>query len=81
MGMQLDSTPEMGEYEVEVRRESFYLRGEDTSDGAEKRHAPHVYPSPYPGGKQGTVEFLIEDIPKLRAALDLVEDYLKRRGW
>jgi len=38
MGMMLESTPEMGEYSVEVRRESFYLRGEGT------RHAIIIYP-------------------------------------
>lgn len=29
MGMILESTPEMGEYNVEVRSESFYISGED----------------------------------------------------
>lgn len=74
MGMILDSTPEMGEYSVEVRRESFYLRGEDSYDKP-ARHALELYPS-RPGNNQGTVEILIEDIPKIRAALDLVERHL-----
>lgn len=78
MGMCLDSTPEMGEYSVEVRRESFYLRGED-SYGRPKRHALELYPSSNDGShNQGTVEILIEDIPKIRACLDAVEQHLKR---
>lgn len=76
MGMCLDPTPEMGEYSVEVRRESFYLRGEDSTH-FDQRHAIELYPH-YAGGNQGTVEILIEDIPKIRAALDQVEQYLKR---
>lgn len=75
MGMQLDPTPEMGEYSVEVRRESFYLQGEYTGDG-QKRHAIHVYPDPC---GQGNVEILIEDIPKIRAALDQVEKFEAER--
>lgn len=75
MGHILESTPEMGEYSVEVRRESFYLRGEDTYD-KEARHAIELYPSSRDNSHgQGTVEILIEDIPKIRAALDLVEKY------
>jgi hypothetical protein len=77
MGLCLDSTPEMGEYSVEVRRESFYLRGADSYD-KEQRHAIELYPSSIDGRHgQGTVEILIEDIPKIRAALDLVETYVK----
>jgi hypothetical protein len=75
MGLILESTPEMGEYSVEVRRESFYLRGADSYDKP-MRHAIELYPSP-PGGRQGTVEILIEDIPKIRAALDEVERAVK----
>lgn len=74
MGMCLEPTPEMGEYTVEVRRESFCLRGEDTYEGP-RRHAIHLYPNDC---GQGTAEILIEDIPKIRAALDQVEKY--RRG-
>lgn len=76
MGMCLEPTPEMGEYSVEVRRESFYLRGEDTYEG-ERRHAFHLYPHPC---GQGAVEILIEDIPKLRAALDQVEAHVRDRS-
>ncbi len=76
MGVLLDSTPEMGEYSVEIRRESFYLRGQDTYDG-EKRHAIHVYPD---SCGQGNVEILLEDIPKIRAALDQVERFEKERS-
>jgi hypothetical protein len=79
MGMCLDSTPEMGEYSVEVRRESFYLRGED-SYFEERRHAIQVYPSSEGRHSQGTVEILIEDIPKIRAALDAVENYLLNKS-
>lgn len=73
MGMCLDSTPEMGEYSVEIRRESFYLRGADNYQ-TKQRHAIEVYPN---ATGQGTVEILIEDIPKIRAALDLVEHHLR----
>lgn len=34
MGMILESTPAMGEYGVEVRRESFYLRGASMTNNA-----------------------------------------------
>jgi len=71
MGHCPDSTPEMGEYSVEIRRESFYLRGADSYNGP-ARHAIELYPSPH-GGSQGTIEILLEDIPKIRACLDLVE--------
>lgn len=73
MGFCAEPVPEMGEYSVEVRSESFYLRGEDCYDaehnGAEyPRHIIHTY-----GKRAGTVEILIEDISKIRAALDQVE--------
>lgn len=77
MGTILSQTHAMGEYSVEVRRESFYLRGEDTFAG-EKTHAIYLYPNPYPNGRQGTVEIPLEDIPKIRAALDAVESFLVR---
>lgn len=77
MGACLESTPEMGEYEVEVRRESFYLRGEDSYSGLQ-RHAIHLYPHEC---GQGTIELLIEDIPKIRAALDLVEKHLAAQAY
>lgn len=70
MGLCLESTCAMGEYEVEVRRESFYLRGARNEDD-QARHAINLYPDK-PIGRQGTVEILIEDIPKIRAALSLV---------
>ena len=76
MGMCLDSTPDMGEYSVEVRRESFYLRGQDSYEQM-RRHGINVYDS---GHGQGTVEILIEDIPKIRAALDRIEGYLKHKA-
>jgi len=76
MGFCLDSTPEMGEYTVEVRRESFYLRGADSYNG-DTKHGIYIYPNP--PSQQGTVEILIEDIPKIRAALDHIENYLRER--
>jgi hypothetical protein len=79
MGCCIESTPEMGEYSVEVRSESFYLRGED-SYLAVQRHALFVYPNPSPDGRQGTVEILIEDIDKIRACLDAVEAHLGRQS-
>jgi hypothetical protein len=57
MGMCLDSTPAMGDYDVEVRRESFRICNDVES-----------------------IEYPIEDLPKIRAALDLVEAYLRERG-
>lgn len=77
MGFCPESTPEMGEYSVEVRRESFYLRGADSYNGSVE-HAIELYPSSS-GGHLGTVEILIEDIPKIRAALDLVEANLYKK--
>ena len=74
MGMCLDSTPEMDDYSVEVRRESFYLRS--------FRNAIHVYPDTNCLGdveSTGDIECLIADIPKIRAALDLVENYRKTK--
>jgi hypothetical protein len=97
MGYCAEPTPEMGEYSVEVRSESFYLRGEDTygfgppkpcpercdvvgthHHGGEpvwvkQKHAIYVYPVPVQSARQGTIELLIEDIPKIRAALDQAE--------
>lgn len=37
-----------------------------------KRHGIYVYPNPVVDGAQGSIELLIEDIPKIRAALDQV---------
>ena len=72
MGMCLDSTPEMGEYSVEVRRESFYLRSDIGSI--------FVYPETNSLGytlSDGSCEFEIKDIPKIKAAIALVEEYLR----
>lgn len=69
MGYVAEPDPAMGEYSVEVRRESFYLRGSG------ERHAIYIYESPIRHGT-GTAELLIEDIPKIRAALDQVERHL-----
>ena len=119
MGYIIDSTPEMGEYHVEVRRASFYLSGDanmvwyrptptcrrdpifpiheedDASDfelsddqvkpgkgwefgSATRTHGIYVYQDAE--SRQGTAEILIEDIPKIRAALDQVESYVKERA-
>lgn len=69
MGLLIASTPGMGEYTVEVRRESFVISGEDSYD-ERRRHAIFCYPNKT---GQGSVEILTEDIPKIRALLDLVE--------
>lgn len=68
MGVQLEQTAAMGEYMVEVRRESFYLQGTG------KRHTLTLYPD-VDNSDTGVVEILIEDIPKIRAALDAVERF------
>jgi hypothetical protein len=75
MGMCLDATPEMGEYSVEVRRESFHLRG------GKEPHTIYVYPNYHLDVAllEGSCELLIKDIPKIRAALDLVENYHKTK--
>lgn len=71
--------PELGEYSVEVRRESFYLKGEESYE-EEGRHALCLYPSsPDRSHNQGTAELLIEDLDKLRCALDLV-DWIDQQG-
>lgn len=133
MGYCITSTPEMGEYSVEARRESFYLRGEDVYDyvynGAPMPlHVIHFQPDFIPSKdddnrassddlmmwftllrdspgspaalaakqkvedelkrarraeaeyrsrlvKAGTIEILTEDIPKIRACLDIIERY------
>jgi len=122
MGFIPEATPEMGEYSVEVRRESFYLSGAanfrwvrgktdinrdifvNTSDTfvfderndhlievseeecqpvgegwvcryVTRRHGIFVYENGESG--QGTIEILFEDISKIRAALDLVEQTAK----
>lgn len=69
MGILVAGTPDMGEYTVEVRRESFVISGEDSYD-ERRKHAIFCYPNKT---GQGSVEILTEDIPKIRALLDLVE--------
>ena len=78
MGYCPDPSPDMGEYSIEVRNESFYLRGEQPKH-VDSRHGIYLYLSTYESGekaRQGTCEILIEDIPKIRAALDQVERIL-----
>lgn len=74
MGCLVESTPAMGEYHVEVRRESFYLQGIDRKG----RHTIFVYPD-IDGKGDGVAEILIEDIPKIRPALDEVERVSRNR--
>lgn len=74
MGVQLEQTEAMGEYHVEVRRESFYLQGIDRTG----KHTITVYPSVDSRNGEGVAEILIADIPKIRAALDAVEQYTQR---
>jgi hypothetical protein len=71
MGYCAKPTTDMGEYSVEVRSESFILRGEDSYLG-EKEHGLFVWAVPH-DGRQGSVEILLADIPKIRAALDQAE--------
>lgn len=71
MGYVAQPTPEMGEYSVEVRSESFYLMGEDSYGKDSVPHGIFVYLNHE--SRQGTAEILIEDIPKIRAALDQAE--------
>lgn len=59
MAHQLDPSPEMGAFNVEVRRESFWLHGPFETFDNDKG-----------------VEFLLTDIPQIRAALDQVEAHL-----
>jgi hypothetical protein len=68
MGFCPDSTPEMGEYSVELRRESFIISSK--SD----RHAISCT-----GCCHTAVEVLYEDIPKIRAILDQVEKHTRIR--
>lgn len=72
MGVILEPIAAMQPFHVEVRRESFYLYSYEPDD------ALTLYPDAG-DGRSGTVEINIEDIPKLRAALDLVERYVKER--
>lgn len=115
MGFIPEFTPEMGEYSVEVRRESFYLSGAANfvwwrplkgvphpaqfshlteGEGIEIRDQPSrprgkgwqcgyverrhgIWAYQHGDTNQLTVEILLEDIPKIRAALDLVEQTAK----
>lgn len=146
MGQILTMPDEAGEYSVEVRRESFYLVGEDAydhqfQDAPPPRHAITLYPGiraattqpidkdlltivlyvidelieelpgqvgagGIPGAPKvawimvknelaralaeeanisnrvprvGNIEILIEDIPKIRACLDAVEEHVAKR--
>lgn len=68
MGMCLEPTPEMGEYSTEVRRDSFKIYGDEES---------HRFYTPL--GWVNGIEISIDDIPKIRAALDQVEKYRSRK--
>ena len=87
MGFIIESTPEMAEYHVEVRGESFYITGENSFEHCyEGKSLPHhgliVYPDsgPTSGAVQvGTAEILIADIPKIFACLVAIEKYVQER--
>lgn len=61
MGFCAEPTPEMGDYSIEVRRESFWLR------------CPTKPSRMFAPGPIHSVELTTEDIPRIRAALDQVE--------
>lgn len=66
--------------ECEVRDDEVKPRGQDWQYlPIKRRHAIYHY-SYAPHINQGSVEILIEDIPKIRAALDLVEQHVEKRG-
>lgn len=81
MGFLPEMPDEAGEYHVEVRRESFYMKGAYQEFDARDcpRHAIIVYPSTDFPVSSGNVEILIEDIPKIRACLDTVEAVVNER--
>lgn len=64
MGFIAEMTTEHGDYSVEIRHESFYLYGSDSSE---------IFVYPHADKGTGTVEMLTKDIDKIRACLDLVE--------
>ncbi|WP_410673811.1 hypothetical protein [Amycolatopsis sp. cmx-4-68] len=87
MGAVLEATTEMGEWSVEVRRESAYLTGSGYNDhvfdgGPEPRHVPHVlWDSEQPFGRAEApheivraVAFAVpaEDAGNVLAALDQI---------
>lgn len=63
MGMCLDATPEMGELQTEVRSRSAKIYSDPLIFSAE----------------DGVFEFDLVDLPKVRAALDQIEQYTKER--
>ncbi len=86
MGYLPEPTDEMGDYRVEVRSESFYLQGANGCRVPEDELPRSVilvyYSNTYPEqfNYSGIAEILISDIPKIRAALDLVEQIVAERG-
>ena len=66
MGFCPTPTPEMGEYSVEIRRESFCIGSEVDNDNRFNCTACG----------HNRVEILLADIPKIRAALDQVEAHV-----
>ena len=69
MGYCAQPQPGMGDFHVEVRSQSFKVNAVASAS------QPYVYPDPYAQSpmRQGSVEFLIADIPALRAAIDQAE--------
>ncbi|MYW96000.1 hypothetical protein G3I59_36705 [Amycolatopsis rubida] len=87
MGAILEATPEMGEWSVEVRRESAYLTGSGYNElafdgGPEPHHVPRVlWDEEEPFGRAEAPDEIVravafaipaEDASKVRAALDQV---------
>jgi hypothetical protein len=62
----IEPTPEMGQFTIETRSESFYLRGPMWGYG--DGHSKH-----------SSVEIDYDDIQKIRAALDQAEE-LRKKG-
>lgn len=74
MGYLPNMPPDCGPYSVEIRRESFYLRGEDCyeaerGNGEYPEHVIYTY-----GDRAGTIEILTADIPHVMACLRLVAE-------
>ncbi len=85
MGYLPEPTTEMGDYSVEVRRESFRLYGADGCRVPQAElprsviYVNYANVTPENFNYTGVAEILIEDIPNIRAALDQVERVVAER--
>jgi len=71
MGLVLEQTKVMGHFSTELRQESFYI-------STAEREKMFLYPrDDFKAG--GQAEFLLEDIPKIRACLNAIEKEQKER--